>query len=245
MSLKINWFGLAGGIVTLGVVVASLYVPWWQIAIGELGSVGVSPVFTNAALLGTALTMPLLWALNITGLLLLIASGAIMMVYSLLPNKPYSKHLLGFAYKKPLFMVIFFIIPLIAVVLILQAALSVNFPLNGTANIALPMSDFGVGITISFLVSAGFLWTFWLAVVAAGLCLAARLYHGRVSYKPEPKPADSAPVPPAAISARATATDKPRVPSEPTKPKLSKSPRSTGFTKPTSRNRKAKKSISS
>ena len=234
MSLKINWFGLAGGIVTLGVVVASLYVPWWQIAIGELGSVGVSPVFTNAALLGTALTMPLLWALNITGLLLLIASGAIMMVYSLLPNKPYSKHLLGFAYKKPLFMVIFFIIPLIAVVLILQAALSANFPLNGTANIALPMSDFGVGITISFLVSAGFLWTFWLAVVAAGLCLAA-----------EPKPADSAPVPPAAISTRTTATDKPRVPSEPTKPKLSKSPRSTGFTKPTSRNRKAKKSISS
>jgi hypothetical protein len=35
------------------------------------------------------------------------------------------------------------------------------------------------GVTIAVLISAEFQWPFWLAAVAAGLCIAARLYHKR------------------------------------------------------------------
>jgi len=187
MIPKINWFALTGGIITIIVVIASLYIPWWQISVGELGSFGFSAVNTNAELLKTALTIPIIWALNLTSLLLLITSGALLVVYSLLPTKPYSKHLLGYAYKKPLYAVIFFIISLIAISLIAQTILNVNIPLNGTSTVALPMGALGVGITVSFLSSAGFQWTFWLAITAAALCIAARLYHRNAASTPNVK----------------------------------------------------------
>ena len=185
MNVKINWFGLAGGGFTLVVVIASLYVPWWQISIGELAKANVSPVNTNFVfVLGAdkpvSFTVPLLWAVTIVGLLFLLTSGIVMLLYSILPSKSYSKHLLVFAYKKPLFTVIFFIIPLIAVPLILQAILKIAIPLNGTSTIAIPAGFLGGGVTVSFLISAGFLWPFYLGIVAAGLCIAARLYHKRI-----------------------------------------------------------------
>jgi hypothetical protein len=211
MNAKINWFGLAGGIVTLVVVIASLYIPWWQISVGEFAKGSVSPVNTNFEALGTGLTIPLLWAINIIALLFLVTSGAVMLVYSVLPSKPYSKHLLGFAYKKPLFIVIFFIISLIAIPLILQAVLNISIPLNGTSTVAIPMG-FLEGMTVSFLISAGFLWTFWLAIVAAGLCIAARLYHRKVAFTPEVKTVDSAPATPSPQSP----SPEPPVPPAPT-----------------------------
>ena len=140
-----------------------------------------------------------------------------MIAYSLLPAKPYSKHLLGFAYKKPLFAVIFFVIPLIAVSLLLQSLVGIGIPLNGTSNIAIPIGLMGAGITISFLVTAGFLWPFWLAAVAAGLCLAARIYHKRLTATkettPQPPSTESASPPPAPACAGNLAATR-RVPLE-------------------------------
>jgi len=190
MTLKVNWFALVGSLIIIIVVIASLYIPWWQVSVGELGSFGFSPISTNAELLNIALTIPILWALNLTGLLLLVTSGLLLLVYSLLPTKPYSKHLLGYAYKKPLYTIIFFIIPLVAIPLIAQTILNVNIPLNGTSIVALPMGAFGVGITVSFQFSAGFQWTFWLAIIAAALCIAARLYHRKVAFAPNMKSVD-------------------------------------------------------
>ncbi len=37
------------------------------------------------------------------------------------------------------------------------------------------------GLSISALVSAGFQLPFYLAIAAAALCIAARIYHGRVA----------------------------------------------------------------
>jgi len=207
MKAKINWFGLVGGIITLLVVLASLYIPWWQITVravgetieGELVKAGFSSLNTNISILGENLTVPpLLWAANLTALLLLATSGAIMILYSLMPAKPYSKHLLGYAYKKPLFSVIFFTIPLVAIPLIVQTFLDVQIPVSGTATIALPTGLIGTGISIGFLVSTGFLWPFWLLIVGAGFCIAARIYHRKFTPSttpPEVKPTDSAPAP--------------------------------------------------
>ena len=109
MGRKINWFGLAAGIITLIVLVISFYVPWWQLTIGEnLIKVNASPVNTNFGLFGTQFTVPLIWALNLISILTFTASGLVMLIYSLNPTKSYSKHLLGFSYKKPLYVLIIF-----------------------------------------------------------------------------------------------------------------------------------------
>ena len=200
MERKINWIGLAAGITTLLLVVASLYIPWWQMSVdnitvgnsasplisfentGELQlGASLSPVSTNVNFLDASFTVPLIWAYNMVGLLFLLTCGIVMLIYSVLPDKPYSKHLIGFAYKKPLLMIIFFAVPLIAFPLILQAILKISVPLNGTTTLALPMGFLGADMSVSATVTTGFLWTFWLAIIAASLCLAARIYYKRFS----------------------------------------------------------------
>jgi hypothetical protein len=181
---KINWFGLAGGITTIVVIIVSMFTPWWQLTIGDdFLTANASPVNTNFGFLGTAFTIPFILALNIVSLLTLVASGVTMLVYSIMPAKPFSKHLLDFAYKKPLFTFLFFIIGLVVITVILQAALSINVPLMGSTTSTVPI-PFTSGTTLSVLLSAGFLWPFWLAAVGAGLCIAARLYHGKVAAVP-------------------------------------------------------------
>jgi hypothetical protein len=180
MQLRVNWLGLAGGVTTIVVVIVSLFYPWWQLTVGEdLVTANVSPLNTNFDVLGTTFTMPLIWALNVVSILTLIAGSITMIVYSLFPAKSYSKQLLNFAYKKPLFMLLSFVIVLFALTLLVQVILHFNVPLAGSLISTLPI-PFIQGTTVSVFISAGFQWPFWLAVVAAGLCIAARLYHRRV-----------------------------------------------------------------
>jgi hypothetical protein len=140
----------------------------------------VSPLNTNFSFLGTKFTIPLISALNLATLLTLVASSIAMLIYSIIPTKAYSKHLLDFAYKKPLFAVLFFVIVLVALNLIIQALFGLNVPLVGSSAATLP-ETMTYGMTISVLISAGFQFPFWLAIVAAGLSISARLYHKRVA----------------------------------------------------------------
>jgi hypothetical protein len=181
MRTKINWVGLAGGIATIALIIVSLFYPWWQVTAGEgLVKANVSPLNTSFNFLGTAFTIPLIWALNLASLFSLVASGIAMLVYSIIPTKAYSKHLLGFAYKKPLFALLFFVIVLFALTVIIQAVFSLNIPLIGSATATLP-ETMAYGATVEVLISTGFQWPFWLAAFAAGLCIAARLYHKRIA----------------------------------------------------------------
>ena len=181
---KFNWFALAGGVTTILVIAVSLVYPWWQLTVGDdLMTVKASPVNMNLGFLDTSFTIPFIWALNMVSILSLLASGIAMLIYSIIPRKSYSKHLLGFGYKKPLYTVLFFVIGLVVTTMICQAVLSLNIPLMGSTTSTLPI-PFVSGITLTVLLSAGFQWSFWLAIVAAGLCLAARLYHGKVAAVP-------------------------------------------------------------
>ena len=181
MQTKMNWFGLAGGVTIIVLIIVSLFSPWWQITVGEdLVKANVSPVNTNFNFLGNAFTIPLLWALSLSSLLALVASGIAMLIYSIMPTKSYSKHLLDFAYKKPLFILLFFVIVLFALTQIIQAMFSLNVPMIGSTTVTLPES-MTYGVTIAVLISAEFQWPFWLAAIAAGLCIAARLYHKRAA----------------------------------------------------------------
>ncbi len=178
---KINWFGVAGGALTLIVIVVSLYYPWWQLTIGDgLMKVNASPMNTNFGLLSTQFTIPLIYALNLGSILTFLCSGIIMLIYSVIPTKPYAKDLLGFAWKKPIYAVMFSVIGLAITLVILQTTVGLNVPLTGTGQIILP-SAFTMGVNISITVNSAFQWPVILAIAAAALCICARIYHRRFS----------------------------------------------------------------
>ena len=181
MNRKINWFGLAAGVTILIVLVISFFVPWWQLAVAQdLIKVNASPVNTNFSLFGTPFTIPLIWALNIISILTLVASGVLMLLYSVFPTKSYAKELLGFSYKKPLYALIFFLAGLIVTISI-AGVLGLSIPLMGSTTLSIPPQFVPTGFSINALVSGSFQLPFWLAILAAALCIATRLYHGRVS----------------------------------------------------------------
>lgn len=191
---KINWFGIAGGASTLVTVLVSYFYPWWKLAIGNnIFVINLSPLRTNVNLLDTSLTIPLLWALNTALALLMVLSGTLMLVYSLIPSKPYSKDLLGFAYRKPLYLVIIFAVGLLAASLLFQIVLGVGVPLMGTSTIMLP-SSLTMGLaSVGAVVSGSFLLPFWLAIASAVLCIAARFYHPTICKAPKPSYATTPP----------------------------------------------------
>ena len=76
-----------------------------------------------------------------------------MLIYSLIPTKPYAKHLLGFAYRKPLWAVLGFVIGLVAIILI-AGNFGVHLPINGSAMITVSLpSSLSNGATVTALVS--------------------------------------------------------------------------------------------
>jgi hypothetical protein len=82
MNRRINWFAFAAGIITLTVLVVSLFIPWWQLTVGDnLMRVNASPVNTNFGLFGAQFTIPLIWALNLVSVLTFTASGLVMLLY--------------------------------------------------------------------------------------------------------------------------------------------------------------------
>jgi cytochrome b561 len=101
---------------------------------------------------------------------------------SIIPSKTFSRNLLNFSYKKPLFSLVFFVVGLITVVLIIQALRSISVPLVGSATVTLPYS-LTQGLRANLFLSAGFQWPSWVGVIAASLCIAAKLYHKRIEKK--------------------------------------------------------------
>ena len=182
MQNKINIVALVAGISTLLLIVISIFVPWWQLAVGNpsIATVNISPVNLNLALLGNSLTIPLVLAINIAVALTLASGSITMLIYSLKPNKPYSMKLLSFGYRKPLYAVISFFIGLIIMSIAIQRFSGLTVPLLGSGAIALPNNMISGGANISVDVSAAFGWPFYFAIVVAGLCIAARFYHKKV-----------------------------------------------------------------
>jgi len=181
MSTKINYFGVAGGALTIAVVAISLFYPWWQLTAGDnFLTATLSPFTTGLILFGTTFNIPLIGAANIAVALSLAIAGVIMLIYSFVPTKPYAKQLLGFSYKTPLFSVIFFVLLLVAMTLIMQTLLNLNVPLSGSTTSTLP-KGLTQGVNVSVLISTQFLWPFYLATVASGLCIAAKLYHRKIA----------------------------------------------------------------
>lgn len=186
MARKINWLALVAGVLTFVVVAVSFYTPWWQLTIGQdLIKINADPVNTNFGVFGAQFTIPLIWALNVASILTLVAAGAIMLIYSVVPTKPYALQLLGFSWKKPLYAVVAFAVGLAAIVFIV-GHFGITIPLTGSATMTLPGS-WTMGATVSATVSAAFQLPFYLAIVVAALCIGARIYHRQIA-KPTAAP---------------------------------------------------------
>ena len=188
--LKINWFAFAAGITTLILIISSMFAPWYFLRLGDnMVQINASPLNLSFSLQGEPFTIPILWALNMASLLSLAVGGIIMLIYSFIPKKKYSFQMIDFAYTKPLYAVVFFIVSLLSIILVIRGLLGTSLPLVGTSTIQLPTS-LTFGTTISLLVTADFQWPFWLSITTAILCVAARLTHYKIAPK---QPAASAP----------------------------------------------------
>jgi hypothetical protein len=187
----INWFGLAGGAAIICLIFVSFFVPWWQLVVGDgLVTANVSPLYTDFNFVGYWFTVPLLWALNLGSVLSMTAGGVAMLIYSIYPGKSYSKNLLGFGYKKPLISVLIFVIILVVLTQTIQALFSLAVPLVGSATSVLP-ETMTYGTIVRVLITANFQWPFYLATVAAALCIAGKFYHKKLFAPSPPAPASS------------------------------------------------------
>jgi hypothetical protein len=193
MQTKVSWIGIAAGVSTLVLIAVSLFVPWWRFTAGTppprmpyFAEVNFSPINLNFYVNGTPINIPLIWAMNMVTLLSLLAGGIIMLIYSVLPAKPYAKKLLRFGYNKPLMAVILFVVELVVLSLSTKAIVGVNFPLMGSAILRFPQSIIGTEILANISVAAMFQWPFYFAIGVTALCVAARLYHGKLMRSPPP-----------------------------------------------------------
>ncbi|MCW4019498.1 MAG: hypothetical protein NWF00_12615 [Candidatus Bathyarchaeota archaeon] len=182
MDTKFNWVGVAGGAATLALIVVSWFVPWWRLTMGSPAFIeaNFSPVNLNFAFFGSALTIPLIWAMNIAILLFLASGGIIMLIYSVMPNKPYSQRLLGFSYNKPLLAVLFFILEILALVILANGVVGFSVPMMGSVIVSRPPS-MAAGANISVEVLTAFGWPFYFAIVVSAICIGARLFHRRIA----------------------------------------------------------------
>jgi hypothetical protein len=186
VARTINYFALAAGVTSLVVLVVSLFEPWWQLTIGHnFFNVYSSPINTNFGISGSQFTIPLIWAWNLSNILLFLAGGIIMLTYAFLPTKTYSMDLLSFSWKKPLYALISFVVGLVVIV-VAASFFDVNFPLMGTGVINFSFPSFiPINASINTTVTGAFLLPFWLAIAASVLCVAARIYHGKLNPKPK------------------------------------------------------------
>jgi hypothetical protein len=185
---KINIIALIASVLSLILVAVSVFVPWWQISIGDpaILQANFSPVNLNFAFFSQAVTMPLIWALNLASLLTLLAGSLVMLVYSVLPNKSYSKQLLGFGYKKPLYALIIFIVELVVIYVTAKVAMNFDLPMFGSAAMKVPSTILpdAAGVSITITVMSAMQWPFVFAIVVSVLCIVARVYHKKVVSAP-------------------------------------------------------------
>jgi len=200
MELKtINWFALAAGILMLILVALSVFTPWWILQVGTghgLATVNAGPFYTNFSFLKLNFVIPILFAVNIGIMALFAVSGIMFIIYTFKANRDYSKHLLSYGWKRPLYtfvgffatlMVILYVAPTIINAAKGTAMLPVPIiPLVGTTVMQLPTSLFGGsngsgGIEIGVTVITAFSYTFYLGLTAAALGITARIYHRRIA----------------------------------------------------------------
>jgi hypothetical protein len=190
LNLKRNWLALAASALMFATVASSASCPWWRAELGSgLVTVNADPFFTSFEVLGVSYVIPIIFALNVGLAALFVASGITLAVYAINPEKGYSKHLLSFGWKRPLHVVIGFLVVLALLLYAAPAAVNAMArglavptpiaPLLGSSTIWLPRGLLNIPAQVAIAVTSNFTHSFFLGVAAAVLSIAARAYHRR------------------------------------------------------------------
>jgi hypothetical protein len=188
--LKRNWLALAASALMFATVASSAFSPWWKVEMGSgFVTVNADPFFTSFNVLGVSYVVPIIFALNVGSAALFVASGIALVVYAIKPEKGYSKHLLSFGWKRPLHMVIGFLIALVSLLYaapVVVNAMARDFaipipiaPLTGSSIMWLPRGLLNIPAQVAITVTSTFTYSFFLGVATAALSIAARAYHRR------------------------------------------------------------------
>jgi len=193
--MRLNWFALAAGVLMLVVVALSIFTPWWKLQIGNgngFVTINANPFYTNFSVLRLNFVIPILFAINIAIIALFTASGVIFIIYSIRPTKSYSKHLLSYGWKRPLYTIIGFIVTIVVILYVVPSFINTMAhssmipvpiaPLMGSSVIHLSSGVFGNSnsIQIGITLVTTFEYTFYLGLAATVLGIVARIYHRRI-----------------------------------------------------------------
>ena len=144
----------------------------------DLGVIGLSPMDVRIEVLGESPDIPMMFYLTLGMKLTLVASAAAMAIYSLATTRAWYGNLLGFGYKKPIWVTLLFVVAVFALTYIGGLLAPIKIPLAGRSVASLDLPPVGGRIEIP--IAAGFTATFYLAIAAVVLALVARIYHGRI-----------------------------------------------------------------
>jgi len=195
--VKRNWFALATGALMLVTVASSLHSPWWRAEIGSgLITVNADPFYTSFKVFGVSYVIPIIFVLNVGLTALFVASGIALVVYTIEQEKGYSKHLLSFGWRRPLYVVVGFVAVLVLslhviplVVNTIARAVEVStpmVPLMGSSIIRLPSNVLNIPAQVSITVTTTFTHSFFLGVATVALAITTRACHRRMSSANKP-----------------------------------------------------------
>lgn len=188
----INWFGVAAGALML---ILPFLGAWWRAEVGT-GALefGISPFYYNVSIMGESLTSSLVGYVVLAAQLTSIIGGALLIVGSLGTDQWWGKKLMRFGAMK----MVWFVVSLVAVLLVGAFLLNNVLPgflsnaggggadmqleapyLIGTSTSTIQQEN----VSFSAPISTSLTPIFWVAVLTAGLGVAARIYHGKLMKK--------------------------------------------------------------
>ena len=186
----INVLGLIAGVLMIALPFLG---PWW-IARAGTGAIemALSPFDMSITVLGQSISSDLVWLFLLAEKVAIIIAGVFMILSSLLPTSWWSARLLRFGVMKPLWAIVGLIILLLLGTFFMNnilpnflsnmigatgASVQMNVPyIMGTANSTIQV---GSQATITAPIKLSLTPAFWVAMVTAALCIAARIYHRR------------------------------------------------------------------
>ena len=175
-SNRINILGLMAGIIILYILYTNQ--PWWVLsAIGDKPTfkAAIAPYLINIEILDKPVNSPIIKYVVLSGTITYLLTGILCILSSFLPNKPWSKNIIGY---RPLVMLILTLTTLYIGLHMVRNMVGVTLPYYGTA-ITLFQLPYETGtINVYTSVKAEFTRTFYIAVVAALLATCARIVIG-------------------------------------------------------------------
>ncbi len=186
---QVNWLGLVAGVLML---MLPFLGPWWSATVGTgAADVALSPFDYNISLLGQPISSTLVGYFLLAAKLSVIIGGALMIAGSVGAKRWWGRRLVRFGAMKVFWM----LIGLIALLLVgaffvnsilpsllggmggEEVAMQLNVPyIAGTTTSTIQVGD---AATITAPITSSLTGIFWVAVLAAALGVAARIYHRR------------------------------------------------------------------